>query len=59
MTQKAKHQAIDDEEFYNLKEEDVGEEVKFQIDKDAFKAPFTFRYQSFNKDLGSYFCFIR
>jgi len=41
MTQKAKHQAIENEEFYNLREEDVGEEVKFQIDKDAFKAPFT------------------
>lgn len=41
MTQKVKHQAIEDEEFYNLKEEDIGEEVKFQIDKDAFKAPFS------------------
>ncbi len=40
MTLKAKHQAIKDEEFYNLKEEDVGEEVKFQVDKNAFKVPF-------------------
>ena len=40
MTQKAKHQAIEDEEFYNLKEEYVGQEVKFKIDKGAFKLPF-------------------
>ena len=29
-----------EEDYSNLKEEDIGEEVKFKIDKDAFKAPF-------------------
>ncbi len=27
--------------FENIKEEDLAEEVKFEIDKDAFKGPFT------------------
>ena len=30
-----------DEPFYDLKEEDFGEEVKFKIGKDAFNGPFT------------------
>jgi len=32
---------LEKEPFYNLKEEDLIEEVKFEIDKDAFKGPFT------------------
>ncbi len=30
-----------DEDFYNIKEEDLGEEVKFKIDENSFKGPFT------------------
>jgi len=30
-----------DEQYRNIKEEDLKEEVKFEIDKDAFKGPFT------------------
>jgi len=30
-----------DEYYTNLKEEDLREDVKFEIDKDAFKGPFT------------------
>ena len=30
-----------DKYYSNIKEEDLGEEVKFEIDKDAFKGPFT------------------
>ncbi len=29
-----------DEELCNIKEEDVGEEVQFKIDKDSFRGPF-------------------
>ena len=40
MKQKLKSEELEDEEFYNIKEEDIGEEVHFDIDKDAFKGPF-------------------
>ena len=32
---------LEEDEFYNIKEEDLKEEVKFKIGKDAFKGPFT------------------
>src|SRR3989338_7633425 len=42
MKQKSKYQEeLEKEPFYNLKDEEFGEEVKFEIDKDAFKGPFT------------------
>ncbi len=31
----------DDNEYYNIREEDIKEEVKFEIDKNSFKGPFT------------------
>ena len=37
---KQKSKELEDEEFYHIKEEDIGEEVHFEIDKDAFKGPF-------------------
>lgn len=40
MKQKLKLRDLEDEEFYDLREEDLGEEVKFKIDKDSFKGPF-------------------
>ncbi|MBI2207913.1 hypothetical protein HYU50_00290 [Candidatus Woesearchaeota archaeon] len=41
MKQKSKYQQeLEKEPFYNLKEEEFGEEVKFKIDKDSFKGPF-------------------
>ena len=41
MRQKSKYQQeLEKEPFYNIKDEEFGEEVKFEIDKDAFKGPF-------------------
>ena len=38
---KSKYQKeLEKEPFYNLKEEDMGEEVKFEIDDNSFKGPF-------------------
>ena len=34
-------QELEKEPFYNIKEEDLIEDVEFEIDKDAFKGPFT------------------
>jgi len=34
-------QELEKEPFYNIKDEEFGEEVKFEIGKDAFKGPFT------------------
>ena len=42
MKEKTKYQQeLEKEPFYNIKDEEFGEEVKFEIDKDAFKGPFT------------------
>ncbi|MBI3034823.1 hypothetical protein HYY71_00735 [Candidatus Woesearchaeota archaeon] len=40
MKDKIKSEEIE-EDFDNIKEEDISKEVHFKIDKDAFKAPFT------------------
>lgn len=40
MTQRVKYQVTEDES-YDIKEEDLEEEVKFEVDKDVFKAPFS------------------
>ena len=43
MKQKSKYQQeLEKEQFYNIKEEDIGEEVHFDIDKNAFKGPFIY-----------------
>ena len=41
MKQKIKSTNSEDDTYINLKEKDLGEEVKFSISKDAFKGPFT------------------
>src|SRR3989338_4108881 len=41
MKQKLKLRDLENEEFDNIKEEDLKEEVKFEINKDLFKATFT------------------
>ena len=41
MKQKSKYQQeLEKEPFYNIKDEEFGEEVKFKIDKNSFKGPF-------------------
>ena len=40
MKQRSKLNNLEDEEFHNLKEEDLKEEVKFKIDENSFKGPF-------------------
>ena len=41
MKQKSKYQEeLEKEPFYNIKDEEFGEEVKFKIDKGSFKGPF-------------------
>ena len=41
MKQKSKYQReLEKEPFYNIKDEDFGEEVKFKIDENSFKGPF-------------------
>ena len=41
MKQKSKYQQeLEKEPFYNIKEEEMGEEVKFEIDENSFKGPF-------------------
>ena len=34
-------QELEKEPFYNIKDNEFGPEVKFEIDKDSFKGPFT------------------
>ena len=42
MKEKTKYQQeLEKEPFYNIKDEEFGQEVKFEIDKSAFKGPFT------------------
>ena len=40
MKQRSQLKNLEDEEFHNLKEEDLKEEVKFKIDDNSFKGPF-------------------
>ena len=41
MKQKSKYQQeLEKEPFYNIKDEEFGEEVKFKIDENSFKGPF-------------------
>jgi len=41
MRQKSKYQQeLEKEPYYDIKEEDMGEEVKFKIDENSFKGPF-------------------